>query len=191
MVEMKGVPPLEIVLGEEQSCRICMGDASEGKLFSPCLCKGTMRFVHVHCLQRWRQEKERAPSYYRCDQCHYQYNMKRVDAAGFFKHPCVVELFTCFILLGLCVAAGFFVHFTAPNAEIVKGEPVLNAALLGMLMVGILSFIASLTLPSCSRSRTVGFGCDPAHCRCPHCPLGMPCEVRVPEHQITRYSFLC
>jgi len=45
---------------EEPLCRICMGDASEGKLFSPCLCKGSMRYVHVECLQRWRKEKDKA-----------------------------------------------------------------------------------------------------------------------------------
>ena len=43
----------------EATCRICFGDGTEGKLLSPCLCKGSMRFVHVECLQRWRLEREK------------------------------------------------------------------------------------------------------------------------------------
>ena len=41
----------------ESICRICLGgpDPELGRLFSPCLCRGTQRHVHVACLDRWRQ----------------------------------------------------------------------------------------------------------------------------------------
>jgi hypothetical protein len=61
-----------------------------------------MRHVHVHCLQRWRLEREKAPSYYRCDQCHYEYNLKRVDAAGIFKAAWFIE--------GVTVSFTTFLH---------------------------------------------------------------------------------
>lgn len=34
-------------------CRICYDDRAEG-LFAPCLCSGSMGFVHRECLRSWR-----------------------------------------------------------------------------------------------------------------------------------------
>ncbi|KAG0001340.1 hypothetical protein BGZ80_006753 [Entomortierella chlamydospora] len=38
---------------DERQCRICLGGADEedtlGRLISPCLCKGSMKYVHVEC----------------------------------------------------------------------------------------------------------------------------------------------
>ncbi|KAK4052924.1 hypothetical protein OIO90_004200 [Microbotryomycetes sp. JL221] len=43
---------------EDRMCRICfLGQEEEhelGRLFSPCKCSGTSRYVHVACLDRWR-----------------------------------------------------------------------------------------------------------------------------------------
>ena len=42
---------------EPPQCRICFAgaeDATRGRLFSPCLCRGSMSHVHVECLNRWR-----------------------------------------------------------------------------------------------------------------------------------------
>jgi len=44
----------------KQICRICheTGDSEEaGLLISPCLCDGSMRWVHQHCLDQWRVQK--------------------------------------------------------------------------------------------------------------------------------------
>ena len=35
-------------------CRICLEDEDElDKLISPCLCNGTMKYVHYECLHKW------------------------------------------------------------------------------------------------------------------------------------------
>jgi hypothetical protein len=41
------------------ACRICLGEQSESDdpFFSPCNCAGTMKFIHVTCLQRWLKSK--------------------------------------------------------------------------------------------------------------------------------------
>jgi hypothetical protein len=41
---------------EEEHCRYCfMGaEADKGELCSPCLCSGSMKCVHLQCLQRWQ-----------------------------------------------------------------------------------------------------------------------------------------
>ena len=59
-------PPADAV------CRICFGSAFEngaGRLISPCMCIGSMRYVHVCCLNDWRQESANPRSFYQCDQC--------------------------------------------------------------------------------------------------------------------------
>jgi len=39
---------------DKRVCRICFGGVNEilesGKLISPCKCKGSMKYVHVNCL---------------------------------------------------------------------------------------------------------------------------------------------
>ncbi|XP_023218508.1 E3 ubiquitin-protein ligase MARCH2-like [Centruroides sculpturatus] len=36
-------------------CRICLAD--EGNLISPCLCKGSVGFVHKNCLETWLENR--------------------------------------------------------------------------------------------------------------------------------------
>lgn len=65
----------------ESCCRICLLTEAEadqlGALFAPCRCTGTMRFVHEHCLERWRAMATNRHSYYRCDACLYEYRIGR------------------------------------------------------------------------------------------------------------------
>ena len=43
------------------ACRICMDglDDSDLPLISPCLCRGSLRYVHAGCLNRWRAVRAR------------------------------------------------------------------------------------------------------------------------------------
>lgn len=34
-------------------CKVCRSDESDGPLFYPCACKGSIRYVHDKCLQTW------------------------------------------------------------------------------------------------------------------------------------------
>jgi RING-variant domain len=71
----------------------------DGKLFSPCKCAGSMKYVHVECLQRWRAEASNKSAYFRCEQCRYRYNLRRVTASGLLGSPCVLPLLTAVIML--------------------------------------------------------------------------------------------
>ena len=44
---------------EEKCCRICLSNDIEANdsFISPCKCKGTVRYVHVLCLERWRASR--------------------------------------------------------------------------------------------------------------------------------------
>lgn len=56
-------------------CRICQCDVSEieesSPLIAPCLCMGTMKFVHQACLQKWIKSSDKSS----CELCKYVYKM--------------------------------------------------------------------------------------------------------------------
>jgi Protein involved in mRNA turnover and stability len=37
----------------EPCCRVCQCDASEEELISPCLCSGSVKWIHESCLIQW------------------------------------------------------------------------------------------------------------------------------------------
>lgn len=41
-----------LLANKAQCCRICLDDDPHG-LYSPCRCRGSIKFVHSHCLTRW------------------------------------------------------------------------------------------------------------------------------------------
>ena len=50
------------------TCRICLEE--EGDMISPCLCKGTQKWVHRECLDHWMTVK---PDLWMCDVCKSEY----------------------------------------------------------------------------------------------------------------------
>lgn len=58
--------------------------------------------MHRECLERWRSISSNQRSYYRCDQCHYEYNMARIRAAGCIATLGVAESLT-FLVMCICV----------------------------------------------------------------------------------------
>lgn len=116
--------------GEAQPpcCRICYGtemDGEDGPLFRPCSCRGTMAWVHMECLDRWRKTSVNPRSFYRCDQCHFQYRLGRVFEA--FPSPdrfsvarllgmrFAVHVISVGALLSLVFFAGFFGKMISPE----------------------------------------------------------------------------
>mmetsp|Transcript_9719 Transcript_9719/g.27290 ORF Transcript_9719/g.27290 Transcript_9719/m.27290 type:complete len:749 (+) Transcript_9719:76-2322(+) len=60
-------------------CKICLVDAEEGggDLLRPCLCRGSIKYVHESCLKEWIQSyiraNERVPS---CEVCKSEYEIR-------------------------------------------------------------------------------------------------------------------
>ena len=76
-------------LPDDALCRICFSAAYEnglGGLISPCLCSGSMRFVHVACLNSWRVQSANERSFYECEQC-------RCSAGGLQAARVLVDTF--------------------------------------------------------------------------------------------------
>ncbi|KAF9280130.1 hypothetical protein BGZ88_012364 [Linnemannia elongata] len=96
---------------DERQCRICLGGADEedtlGRLISPCLCKGSMKYVHIECLNAWRTRSPKPESHYKCDTCKYAFSFRRTSFARYLGHPLTVFVLTIAAFVLLVFAAGF------------------------------------------------------------------------------------
>ena len=54
---------------EERTCRLCYGGEEDGPLVQPCACRGSIRWIHEHCLTKWRCTSTNEDAAYRCGQC--------------------------------------------------------------------------------------------------------------------------
>lgn len=50
-------------------CKVCRSDETDGPLFYPCACKGSIRYVHEQCLQTWISHSNTKM----CEVCKCQY----------------------------------------------------------------------------------------------------------------------
>ncbi|KAI0801154.1 zf-C3HC4-domain-containing protein [Fomes fomentarius] len=106
--------PEETETEDMKQCRICLdGDDPElGRLIRPCLCKGSISYVHVKCLQRWRNTSASRSAFYACPQCGYHYHFARTRVMGIATNPIVIAavstfLFTILVLLSSFVTTYF------------------------------------------------------------------------------------
>ena len=38
-----------------KECRICFNNDKDDEYIAPCLCSGTSKYVHISCLEKWRE----------------------------------------------------------------------------------------------------------------------------------------
>ena len=106
------------------TCRICYAGAEAGRLFSPCLCSGTMAHVHVSCLNEWRKQSGNPRSLYTCDACGYSYRLQRTAVADALQSERCVWLAST-LLVGLLMAVGAAVLLGVYKGfELLGEEPV-------------------------------------------------------------------
>ena len=61
------------MVADEKTCRLCWGDEDDGPLVQPCACRGSVQWIHQHCLEQWRRTGPREDAAYRCGQCMDRY----------------------------------------------------------------------------------------------------------------------
>ncbi|KAI3317476.1 hypothetical protein HD806DRAFT_526997 [Xylariaceae sp. AK1471] len=77
------------------------------RLISPCLCKGSIKYMHEGCLKLWMNEN---PSKgYKCDICKYEYRIERLSWAQRLRSPFISLMMT----LGILFATVFILGFVA------------------------------------------------------------------------------
>eukprot|EP01095_Lingulamoeba_sp_RSL-Kostka_P000298 TRINITY_DN1045_c2_g1_i1.p1 TRINITY_DN1045_c2_g1~~TRINITY_DN1045_c2_g1_i1.p1 ORF type:complete len:351 (+),score=39.08 TRINITY_DN1045_c2_g1_i1:65-1117(+) len=63
-------------MNDERICRICFDDEVDDELLNPCNCKGSMKYIHRNCLDKWRIISAKNDSIYKCDVCHSKFQFK-------------------------------------------------------------------------------------------------------------------
>jgi len=66
-------PPAVQRQASRGTCRLCFDDG--GDLMAPCLCKGTSRWIHRECLDRWRVSGSNPRALTNCCECGFQYHL--------------------------------------------------------------------------------------------------------------------
>ncbi|KAI1376090.1 hypothetical protein F4677DRAFT_420249 [Hypoxylon crocopeplum] len=74
------------------------------RLINPCLCKGSVKYVHEGCLKLWMNEN---PNAWRCSRCFYEYKMDRLTWAQRIRSPIVTLGLTILILWITVFLLGF------------------------------------------------------------------------------------
>ncbi|KAI8580348.1 hypothetical protein K450DRAFT_238095 [Umbelopsis ramanniana AG] len=100
---------------DQKDCRICLMLSNENDhqttafdpLIRPCLCKGSMAYVHLQCLQRWR--KESLKNQFTCEVCHYQYNLQRPFWANVIGSSFLKIFITIVLVLAIIVVLSYLV----------------------------------------------------------------------------------
>ncbi|KAI0313507.1 hypothetical protein OF83DRAFT_1165569 [Amylostereum chailletii] len=92
---------------EQKQCKICLDgeDPELGRLIHPCLCKGTISYVHVKCLHLWRNSSDSA--FYACRVCHYRYNFARTRVAGMATNPLAIGALSSVFFTLIVLASSF------------------------------------------------------------------------------------
>eukprot|EP01114_Cavostelium_apophysatum_P009945 TRINITY_DN23276_c0_g1_i1.p1 TRINITY_DN23276_c0_g1~~TRINITY_DN23276_c0_g1_i1.p1 ORF type:complete len:247 (-),score=27.00 TRINITY_DN23276_c0_g1_i1:552-1292(-) len=148
---------------DEKMCRICHGGEDDGKLISPCKCKGSIKYVHIECLDRWRQTSSNSQSYFQCENCHYKYNFSRPSYAQLMKSKIVLHVVTLLLLVFAVIICGYLwklVEFLISEEETSWKDFFwidLSHLMSGSVMVGILGSFQIFML-SGLRLSAFGFG---------------------------------
>jgi hypothetical protein len=73
-------------------------------MLRPCLCSGSVSYVHLSCLNQWRATSTAA--YFKCSVCRCDYNIKRTLWAELLMQESVVLLIAVMMVIALCFALG-------------------------------------------------------------------------------------
>ncbi|CAJ0946411.1 unnamed protein product, partial [Mesorhabditis belari] len=71
---------------EHHMCRVCRND--EGHLYYPCLCTGSIKFVHQECLVEWLKYSKKEV----CELCNYKYSFQPIYRSDMPKVLPIVEI---------------------------------------------------------------------------------------------------
>jgi len=69
----------------EKECRICLEKEKIDEFINPCLCMGTSKWVHINCLDKWRQININSKPYYQCMECNYKYKFTSIVVLETYK----------------------------------------------------------------------------------------------------------
>lgn len=80
-----------------RECRICYNLDNINNLISPCLCNGTMKYVHLDCLNKFIDTTDNEIFKYDCYICNYSYSFKRFNFLQIFIFSFLILSFLLYL----------------------------------------------------------------------------------------------
>jgi hypothetical protein len=128
------------------ACWICMSNETDntelGKLFHPCRCNGSIKYVHVNCLNTWRHLSTNSNIFYQCGLCHYNYKFYRLDSYMLLRNR-IFHFIVALIIIAIALYISGFMslwgHFDLTSNSI------LNHYLRGGVIIGSGGFISLIS----------------------------------------------
>mmetsp|Transcript_5409 Transcript_5409/g.10147 ORF Transcript_5409/g.10147 Transcript_5409/m.10147 type:complete len:387 (-) Transcript_5409:48-1208(-) len=117
--------------GRNGSCRLCFEGG--GDLIAPCLCKGSSKWIHRACLDRWRTAGANPRSLTNCCECGFQYHLElvcqtsspeadaREERSQRFMRMLAAQGLGCFVLVQAIVfSLGLIARGLDPHEQLVR-----------------------------------------------------------------------
>ncbi|KAK7515101.1 uncharacterized protein IWZ02DRAFT_506967 [Phyllosticta citriasiana] len=84
-------------------------ESEEGRLISPCECKGSSRYVHDGCLQNWRHADPSygRRNYWQCPTCGFKYRLERMKWGAYLNSSAAQVVLTLSVFLVAVFLLGF------------------------------------------------------------------------------------
>ena len=112
------------------TCRICLDEVPREEVIAPCQCRGSQRWVHRACLDRWRATREDR-AFSKCTECLFQYHLvpRFTDSAAAKRRRSIN--FCLLVSQDLCIAFGltqcFVVLFTLLTIQFDSSHTMIKA----------------------------------------------------------------
>lgn len=105
----EGIASSFLNAGSAAKPRYVSDDPELGRLMSPCLCKGSQKYVHEGCLEAWRHANQNHSdrNMWRCPTCGFEYKMSRLSWGRFLADWRVNLLLTVLVVAGAMFLLGF------------------------------------------------------------------------------------
>lgn len=84
-----------------------ISDPELGRLFSPCKCKGSQKYVHEGCLDMWRSAHGDR-SMWKCPTCSFQYRLEWIGIGNMVSHWATSLVLTIIVVSIIVFCLGFF-----------------------------------------------------------------------------------
>ena len=91
-------------------CRNCHEKRREKDMIAPCMCSGTMKWVHRSCLDTWRTVSPRFSSFSECDVCHFKYRVQKKPLGMWPRISYILKIIRDVVFLLGIVAALVLIH---------------------------------------------------------------------------------
>ncbi|OMJ70321.1 hypothetical protein SteCoe_31722 [Stentor coeruleus] len=134
---------------DSKACRICFdGETKDKKLISPCLCKGSSKYIHKECLYTWINSQNNSEDARKCEICNYSFDIKvtiqkkcnlKVEINDkVFKIICIIVLILMLPSLAVVIIIVISKNYITPQSSLVR--------FIGFLLGFAISFLCILTI---------------------------------------------